>query len=73
MTCLSGEIHLRKGTPGIKVDPSTGLYEGVAYAAQLPWLQHASIKNVSSLSHSLFYPHRNRLELIESFSNQRHI
>jgi len=47
MTCLSGEIHLRKGTPGLNLDSSTGLYDGVAYAAQLPWLQHASIRNVS--------------------------
>ncbi|GAA6016442.1 hypothetical protein JCM11491_002414 [Sporobolomyces phaffii] len=45
MTCLSGEIYLRKGTPGVQVDGETGLYEGVAYAAQLPWLQHASIRN----------------------------
>ncbi|GAA5902673.1 uncharacterized protein JCM6883_007204 [Sporobolomyces salmoneus] len=45
MTCLSGEIRLRKGTPGINVDNETGLYDGVAYAAQLPWLQHASIRN----------------------------
>ncbi|GAA6013875.1 hypothetical protein JCM10207_008220 [Rhodosporidiobolus poonsookiae] len=45
MTCLSGTIHLRKGTVGRSLDPSTGLYDGVAYAAQLPWLQHASIKN----------------------------
>jgi len=49
MTCLSGEIHLRKGTPGLNLDSSTGLYDGVAYAAQLPWLQHASIRNVSLL------------------------
>lgn len=48
MTCLSGEIRLRKGTPGVNVDAETGLYEGVAYAAQLPWLQHASIRNVSA-------------------------
>lgn len=27
------------------VDTSTGLYDGVAYSSQLPWLQHASIKN----------------------------
>ncbi|GAA5886210.1 hypothetical protein JCM16303_004461 [Sporobolomyces ruberrimus] len=45
MTCLSGEIHLRKGTPGFNLDAESGLYEGVAYAAQLPWLQHASIRN----------------------------
>ncbi|GAA5956181.1 hypothetical protein JCM21900_006830 [Sporobolomyces salmonicolor] len=45
MTCLSGEIHLRKGTAGQDLDPSTGMYDGVAYAAQLPWLQHDSIKN----------------------------
>ncbi|GAA5873644.1 hypothetical protein JCM1840_002987 [Sporobolomyces johnsonii] len=45
MSCLSGEIHLRKGTAGQDLDASTGLYDGVAYAAQLPWLQHDSIKN----------------------------
>ncbi|GAA5937761.1 uncharacterized protein JCM15063_002109 [Sporobolomyces koalae] len=45
MTRVSGEIHLRKGTPGQNLDSETGLYEGVAYAAQLPWLQHASIRN----------------------------
>ncbi|CEQ40039.1 SPOSA6832_01630 [Sporobolomyces salmonicolor] len=48
MTCLSGEIHLRKGTAGQDLDPLTGMYDGVAYAAQLPWLQHDSIKNVSA-------------------------
>lgn len=26
-------------------DSETGLYDGVAYASQLPWLQHDSIKN----------------------------
>ncbi|GAA5957716.1 hypothetical protein JCM3765_003743 [Sporobolomyces pararoseus] len=46
MTRLEGEIRLKKGTPGVsRIDPQTGLYEGVAYAAQLPWLQHDSIKN----------------------------
>ncbi|GAA6053022.1 hypothetical protein JCM3770_002387 [Rhodotorula araucariae] len=45
MTCVSGAVHLRKGTAGSDLDASTGLYEGVAYAAQLPWLQHDSIRN----------------------------
>ena len=54
MTRLEGEIRLKKGTPGVsRIDPITGLYDGVAYSAQLPWLQHASIKNVNFLS-SLF-------------------
>ncbi|BGP16287.1 hypothetical protein JCM10213_008267 [Rhodosporidiobolus nylandii] len=44
MTRLSGRIHLAKtGTSGSALD-SNGLYDGVAYAAQLPWLQHMSIK-----------------------------
>ncbi|GAA6034025.1 hypothetical protein JCM8097_000654 [Rhodosporidiobolus ruineniae] len=45
MTRLSGSIHLSKATVGSPLDPETGLYDGVAYAAQLPWLQHASIRN----------------------------
>ncbi|GAA5820282.1 hypothetical protein JCM11251_005555 [Rhodosporidiobolus azoricus] len=45
MTCQSGTISLPKATVGAPLDPSTGLYNGVAYASQLPWLQHASIKN----------------------------
>ncbi|ORY36565.1 P-loop containing nucleoside triphosphate hydrolase protein, partial [Leucosporidium creatinivorum] len=43
---LLGEVVLHKGTAGQNLDAATGLYEGVAYASQLPWLQHASIKNV---------------------------
>jgi len=46
MTCVSGVVHLRKGSAGSDLDSSTGLYDGVAYAAQLPWLQHDSIRNV---------------------------
>ncbi|GAA5840283.1 hypothetical protein JCM9279_002335 [Rhodotorula babjevae] len=45
MTCVSGVVHLRKGSAGSDLDSSTGLYDGVAYAAQLPWLQHDSIRN----------------------------
>ncbi|GAA5917290.1 hypothetical protein JCM6882_004151 [Rhodosporidiobolus microsporus] len=45
MTCLSGSIHLPKATAGAPLHPDTGLYDGAAYASQLPWLQHASIKN----------------------------
>ncbi|BGP48208.1 hypothetical protein JCM10450v2_004080 [Rhodotorula kratochvilovae] len=45
MTCVSGAVHLRKGTVGSALDAETGLYDGVAYAAQLPWLQHDSIRN----------------------------
>jgi hypothetical protein len=46
MDCVAGKVFLPKGTAGTDLDASTGLYEGVAYASQLPWLQHASIKNV---------------------------
>lgn len=45
MDRVSGTVILHKGTVGNDLDPETGLYEGVAYASQLPWLQHASIKN----------------------------
>ncbi|GAA6059991.1 hypothetical protein JCM10212_001149 [Sporobolomyces blumeae] len=45
MTCLSGEIHLRKGSAETDLDSATGLYDGVAFAAQLPWLQHATIRD----------------------------
>lgn len=27
------------------LDNETGLYDGLAYASQIPWLQHDSIKN----------------------------
>ncbi|KAK4048522.1 hypothetical protein OIV83_004690 [Microbotryomycetes sp. JL201] len=45
MDRVAGEVVLHKGTPASGVDEHTGLYDGVAYASQLPWLQHASIKN----------------------------
>lgn len=50
MDRVAGEVVLHKGTVGQNLDTATGLYEGVAYASQLPWLQHASIKDVSLLS-----------------------
>ncbi|GAA6008715.1 uncharacterized protein JCM10292_005037 [Rhodotorula paludigena] len=57
MTCTTGSIHLPKGTAGLDLDPSTGLYAGTAYASQLPWLQHDSIKN-NVLFGSPFEPER---------------
>lgn len=42
MICTKGEVHLPKGAH--VVDETTGLYDGVAYASQLPWLQHDTIK-----------------------------
>lgn len=56
MDRVGGEVILHKGTAGLNLDASSGLYEGVAYASQLPWLQHASIKNVSrpSLSSAIW-------------------
>lgn len=42
MTCTSGVVHLSKDSV---VDVSTGLYNGAAYAAQLPWLENATIRN----------------------------
>lgn len=57
MTCTTGSIHLPKGTVGLDLDPSTGLYAGTAYASQLPWLQHDSIKN-NVLFGSPFEPER---------------
>ncbi|KAM0747040.1 P-loop containing nucleoside triphosphate hydrolase protein [Meredithblackwellia eburnea MCA 4105] len=41
MDRVEGTVHLPKGP---NVVDSSGLYPGVAYASQLPWLQHASIK-----------------------------
>lgn len=46
MDCIAGQVQLPKGTAGQNLDATTGLYEGVAYGSQMPWLQHASIKNV---------------------------
>ncbi|GAA5856811.1 hypothetical protein JCM8547_008855 [Rhodosporidiobolus lusitaniae] len=43
MTTVSGTIRLKKGTVGSPLNEH-GLYDGVAYSAQLPWLRHASIK-----------------------------
>lgn len=40
---ISGSVEIPKGLSNA-VDASTGLYAGVSYAAQLPWLEHASIK-----------------------------
>lgn len=45
---VSGQVKLPKGSPGVNLDGDTGLYSGVAYASQLPWLQHDTIKNVST-------------------------
>ncbi len=42
MICTKGEVHLPKAAH--VVDETTGLYDGVAYASQLPWLQHDTIK-----------------------------
>ncbi len=42
MICTQGEIHLPKAAH--VVDETTGLYDGVAYASQLPWLQHDTIQ-----------------------------
>ncbi|KAM0786024.1 hypothetical protein ACM66B_006839 [Microbotryomycetes sp. NB124-2] len=44
MDRVAGQVVLRKGTLASGADERTGLYDGVAYASQLPWLQHASIK-----------------------------
>lgn len=44
MDRIEGSVNLPKGLI-TSVDATTGLYEGVAYTAQLPWLEHASIKN----------------------------
>lgn len=44
MDRTSGQVNLPKGLI-TSIDASTGLYEGVAYTAQLPWLEHASIRN----------------------------
>ncbi|KAH8913704.1 hypothetical protein BT69DRAFT_122530 [Atractiella rhizophila] len=43
MNLLSGKIYLPK-QPSV-VDEHTGLYNGVAYAAQAPWLQHATVRD----------------------------
>ncbi|KAL8277960.1 hypothetical protein RQP46_009592 [Phenoliferia psychrophenolica] len=43
MDCVDGQVSLPK-EPAHAIDEATGLYNGVAYAGQLPWLQHASIK-----------------------------
>jgi ABC-type transport system involved in cytochrome bd biosynthesis fused ATPase/permease subunit len=42
MICINGEVFLSKGSH--IVDETSNLYEGVAYASQLPWLQHDTIK-----------------------------
>lgn len=42
MNLVSGGVHLPKS---LQVDTSTGLYNGTAFAAQQPWLEHASIKD----------------------------
>lgn len=39
-----GTVFLPKANDSID-DPVTKLYNGVAYTAQLPWLEHASIRN----------------------------
>lgn len=43
MDCISGTVNLSKEVT--RVDPDTGLYAGVSYCSQLPWLQGTSIKN----------------------------
>ncbi|KAL8290163.1 hypothetical protein RQP46_003102 [Phenoliferia psychrophenolica] len=43
MDCVEGEVFLPKA-PAHAIDEATGLFNGCAYAGQLPWLQHASIK-----------------------------
>ncbi|KAH8927089.1 hypothetical protein BT69DRAFT_1258598 [Atractiella rhizophila] len=43
MNLLSGKVFLPK-QPSV-VDESTGLYNGVAYAAQVAWLQHATVRD----------------------------
>lgn len=47
MDRVAGQVVLHKGSPGVSIDEASGMYDGVAYSSQLPWLQHASIKNVS--------------------------
>lgn len=44
MDRIAGSVNLPKGLT-TAIDSETGLYNGVAYTAQLPWLEHASIKN----------------------------
>ncbi|KAK4706065.1 hypothetical protein P7C70_g135, partial [Phenoliferia sp. Uapishka_3] len=56
MDCVEGEVYLPKAPPHA-IDSVTGLYDGVAYAGQLPWLQHASIKQ-NILFGSLFEQER---------------
>ncbi|CAO1637053.1 unnamed protein product [Jaminaea pallidilutea] len=41
MELLSGKSHMTKDP---RIDPRTGLSQTIAYCAQLPWLQHASIR-----------------------------
>ncbi|KAK4053631.1 hypothetical protein OIO90_003870 [Microbotryomycetes sp. JL221] len=45
MDRVGGQVILRKGTHTSGIEQESGLYDGVAYTSQLPWLQHASIKN----------------------------
>jgi ABC-type multidrug transport system fused ATPase/permease subunit len=42
---ISGHVKIAKTIAGLRADNETGLYDGLAYASQLPWLQHDSIKN----------------------------
>lgn len=43
MICTSGEAYLPKSP--LHVDPDTGLRSDVSFCAQLPWLQHQSIRD----------------------------
>lgn len=48
LAALLGEMQLVSGTSHMlkkaRIDPKTGLNDTIAYCAQSPWLQHASIK-----------------------------
>lgn len=51
-TALLGEMYKTDGTVNLPKKAATsvgpdGLYDGVAFCAQLPWLQHASIRDKS--------------------------
>lgn len=44
MDRIKGTVYLPKSNDSID-DPATNLYNGVAYTAQQPWLEHASIRD----------------------------
>lgn len=63
MDCVEGKVNLSKDNS--RLDPITGLYDGVAYCSQLPWLQGDTIK--ANIVRFPFFSISRRSFLVHSF------